>query len=190
MNVIKFRFTTNNYKKTNNNNFTQEGIIILYLMKTPERSRTSRDPQLYSPFVCYGLRDTQINFVMSRDVMSSYCCVTWSHTIGHKDFTWEFNSGKSLKITFADLVTLTFDLRPWPTIPTYVISRSTSMPKIKVIGQTVQPWEYTHTDRNTAPILWPRPLTREVKITEACGWLDNEFFLVCVVFLKELFICH
>ena len=35
------------------------------------------------------------------------------------------------------------------------MSRSTSIPKIEVIG---------HTDRKTAPILLPRPLTREVKI--------------------------
>ncbi len=31
---------------------------------------------------------------------------------------------------------LTFDLRPWPTIPAYLRSQATYMPKIKVIGQT------------------------------------------------------
>ncbi len=29
-----------------------------------------------------------------------------------------FSAGKSLEITFSDLITLIFDLRPWPTIPT------------------------------------------------------------------------
>ncbi len=52
--------------------------IFLLLMKTPERSRTSRDPQLYSPFAPKSFcllqieRHTQINYVMSRDVMTSY----------------------------------------------------------------------------------------------------------------------
>ncbi len=47
-------------------------------LKTPERSRTSRDPQLYSPFAPKSFcllrieRHTQINYVMSRDVMTSY----------------------------------------------------------------------------------------------------------------------
>ncbi len=54
-------------------------------------------------------------------------------------------------------LTLIFDLRPWHTIPAYSRSRSTSMQKIKVKGQIVQPWEcpQTHgrTDRRTLPIL-------------------------------------
>ncbi len=50
-------------------------------MKTPERSHISRDPQLYSPFAQKSFcllwieRHTQINYVMSRNVMTSYCHV-------------------------------------------------------------------------------------------------------------------
>ncbi len=46
-------------------------------------------------------------------------------------------------------LTLTFDLRPWPTIPAYSRSRSASMPKIKVKGQTVLPWELWQTNKQT-----------------------------------------
>ncbi len=46
-----------------------------------------------------------------------------------------------------DLVTLTFHLRLWPAIPAYLRSRSTYIPKIKVIGQAVWPWECSQTDR-------------------------------------------
>ena len=52
--------------------------LTLLLMKTPERSRTSRDPQLYSPFaqkpfcLLWIERHAQINYVMPCDVMTSY----------------------------------------------------------------------------------------------------------------------
>ena len=121
-----------------------------------------RSPIVQSFYLLWIERHTQINYVMSRDVMisyrdvmPSYCRVTWSHTTGHNDFTLEFPSGKSLEITFADVVTLPFDLRPWPTIPILVRSSSTPLPKIKVIGQTVRPREctqthtHTHTERQT-----------------------------------------
>ncbi len=51
--------------------------------------------------------------------------------------------------TFYYRVTLTFDLRPWPTIPAQLRSRSNPMPKIKVIGQTVQTGELGQTNRQT-----------------------------------------
>ncbi len=41
---------------------------------------------------------------------------------------------------------LTFDLQPWPTIPSQPSSRSTYILNIKVVGQTVQPWECPQTD--------------------------------------------
>ncbi len=128
-------------------------------MKTPERSRTSCVSQIVQSFCakvlfCYG-QDTH-KFIMwchvtswhhtvtSPDVMTSYCDVTCSHTKGHNDLTWNFPSGKSLEITLSDLFTLTFDLRPWPTIPAKLRSRSNFIPKIKVIGPTVWPWEVNH----------------------------------------------
>jgi len=61
-------------------------------------------------------------------------------------------------------LTLTFILRPWPTIPGYPRSRSTLMPKIKVKGQTVQTGEcpqqtdtYAHTWTNGRTHTWTLP---------------------------------
>ncbi len=57
------------------------------------------------------------------------------------------------------------DLDLWPTTLTYspnLRAGWTPIPKIKVVGQTVRPWECWQTHRHTGPILWPRPLTREV----------------------------
>ena len=139
-------------------------------MKTPECSHTSRVPPLYSPFakkvffLCYGLKDTHkfntcirwchyvmswCNTVTSPNVMTSYCDVTWSHTIGHNDLTWEFNSGKDLEITLCDL-----DL--WPATLTY----NPNLAKVKVNfrtktqghrsnGLVVRVYTDTHTHRQT-----------------------------------------
>ncbi len=46
-------------------------------------------------------------------------------------------------------LTLTFDLRPWPTIPVYPGSRSTLTPNIKEIGQLVQTGEHKQTNKQT-----------------------------------------
>ena len=64
----------------------------------------------------------------------------------------------------------------WPTtsifgMDWFINVSSAPIPKIKVKGQTVWPWECSQTDRQTerrqAPILWPRTLTREVKTAES-----------------------
>ena len=61
-------------------------------------------------------------------------------------------------------------------VPLAIPNCTVLLPKSPFVcyGLRVQPWEYTHThtdtqterqtDRNTAPIIWPRPLTREVMI--------------------------
>ncbi len=60
--------------------------------------------------------------------------------------------------TFGRL-TLTLDLRPWPTIPAYPRLRSTPIQKIEVKGQTVQPrarWQANrHTNGRTLPSALP-----------------------------------
>ena len=53
------------------------------------------------------------------------------------------------KITFFDLVTLTFDLWPWPFNSSEILSRSMSVKNFEAICQTVQPWERWITDRHT-----------------------------------------
>ncbi len=57
-------------------------------------------------------------------------------------------------------------------------SRSTPIPKIKVIGQTARPWKCSYTDRKTGPIVLPRPLTREVIIICYQNFICFVFFSV------------
>ncbi len=57
-------------------------VEIQDTMKTPERSRTSRVPPLYSPFAQKSFcllwieRHTQMHYLMAHDVMTSYRGVT------------------------------------------------------------------------------------------------------------------
>ena len=59
----------------------------LLKMKTPERSHTSRVPPLYSPFAQKSFcllwieRHTQMRYLTSRDVMTSYYGITWRHDV-------------------------------------------------------------------------------------------------------------
>ncbi len=133
------------------------------VMKTPERSRTPRVSQIVQtfcpkvPFLLRIERRTQIHYVTSHDIMTSYCDLTWHHDVilwchmksHHRPWWLHMGSpfSKSLEITFSDLVSLTFDLRPWPTILAYPRSGSIFMPKIKVICQTVQTGELGQTHR-------------------------------------------
>ncbi len=48
--------------------------------------------------------------------------------------------------TFFFRMTLTFDLKPWPSIPGQPRSRPTLLPKILVVGQTIQKLEHKHAD--------------------------------------------
>ncbi len=68
-----------------------------------------------------------------------------------------------------ELVTLTLDLWPWPHNSAKNLSQVFPTPSFVTLGQMVQSWErwltdthtHTHTHRQTGPILYPRPLTRE-----------------------------
>ncbi len=60
------------------------------------------------------------------------------------DRPWPWPFTLTLKQGNSEVKTRFFGLRPWPTMP-----RSTLIPKIKVIGQTVQPWEVWQTGRRT-----------------------------------------
>ncbi len=136
-------------------------------MKTPERWRPSRVAPSLSVF-------------LPKDLLSLirpwHLDVTWRH-----DFTWQLchgNTGllflrlhhqKVGKSHFFNVATLTFDLRPWPSNSSKILSRSIPTSNFRSLSQTVQPWERwitdrhtnTQTHRQTGPILYPRPLTRE-----------------------------
>ena len=126
-------------------------------------------PKLYRPFAqklcCVFVVDWETHTNSLCDVMISIRDLTWHHDIilwchmkshhRHNDFTWEFPSGKAWESHF-------LTLWPWPLA--YNPSLAKVIPKIKIIGQTVRPWECWHTHRQTALILLPRPLTSEVII--------------------------
>ena len=58
-------------------------------------------------------------------------------------------TGSNRSINNFHCLTLTFDLRSWPTIPGYPRSRSILMPKIKVKGPTIQTGERPQTNGRT-----------------------------------------
>ena len=79
-------------------------------MKMPEDWRTFRVPQLTvllpkSSFFIMWRHVTSWWHIMTS--LTSWCHVTWSHTIGHNDFTWEFILAKVWKSHC--------DLDLWPT---------------------------------------------------------------------------
>ncbi len=126
--------------------------------------------------------------VASHDATRSDCDVTSSHPRPcHSDGTSHLSIVLNYYVMEFYLVALTFDLRPWPTIAAYLRSRSTPMPKIKVIGQAVWPVRVL-THKHAAPILWPRPLTQEVKIDRkhtstkmlrhVFGWPGSSRFII------------
>ncbi len=100
--------------------------------------------------------------------------VTWRHLMSQKcDMTcyviikWTVHSFSPLyasKITFFNLVTLTFDLWPWVSNSSEILSRYTPPPILVSVCQTVRLWECSQTggqmDRRTVPKTLPRPLTR------------------------------
>ncbi len=109
--------------------------INLSWKKMPQRSRTSRVSQIVPSFWpkvpifvmdWETYTDSLCDITLHHDIipwppLTSWrhtLTSLWSHILGHNDFTLEFPSDKSLEITFSDLVTLNFDLQPWPTIPT------------------------------------------------------------------------
>ena len=86
---------------------------------------------------------------------------TLDHLFWHKAENWIF-------FTFLTLVTLTFDLWPWPSNSSYIWWFLMCVPNFRSIGTTVWPWERRqmdrHTHRHMGPIILPLPLTWEVKI--------------------------
>ncbi len=59
------------------------------------------------------------------------------------------NLSETSEITFFNLVSLTFDLWPWPSNSSKILSSSMPPPNIGCVCQTVQPWERSQTDRHT-----------------------------------------
>ncbi len=76
---------------------------------------------------------------VTSGVMTKWLCAIY---IGH-------TIGKSRKITFFKIATLTFDLWPWPSNLSEVLSKAMFLPNFRSVAQTVQSWERWQTDRQT-----------------------------------------
>ncbi len=95
-----------------------------------------------------------------RDVTwrTSWRDVMWHDGMTSDDvYSWQnvqrFNPSETSEITFFNLVTLTFDLWPWPSNSFEILWRSMPPPNFGSLCQTFQLWErsqtgaHTHTDR-------------------------------------------
>ncbi len=102
---------------------------------------------------------TRTNFAHARAQKLLYARV-WNsrHTLFTRDCDYTPNAQVKLpEITFFDLVTLTFDLWPWPSNSFEILSKYTAVPNIGSVGPMVQSWErrqthtrtHTHTHRQT-----------------------------------------
>ncbi len=105
----------------------------LFPMKTPERSRTSH----IGHFLVLSFQNSLFDVIMWCHMTSRLHTVMSRHRPCHSDGTRHLSIVLNYYVMKFYLVT-------------------------KIIGQMIQPGEcsQTHTDRKTAPILWPRPLTR------------------------------
>ncbi len=84
---------------------------------------------------------------------------SWRHTVRSHDIiimSWQsepaqINPSENPKITFFNLATLSFDLWPWPSNLSEILSRSTPPPNFWSVCQTVRLWEswQTHTHAYT-----------------------------------------
>ncbi len=108
-------------------------------MKTPERWR---------PF---------LRCVLFANVFAERC-----HGVTSWQNTKRLNPPETSEFTFFNLVTLTFDLWPWPSKSSEILSRSMPPPNFAIgsLRQTVQPWERSQTDRHTHRRDWFYTLDR------------------------------
>ena len=122
-------------------------------MKTPERWRSlprcallvSILAQKWSKDVKMSRRDVtwRHDVVLSRHMTLGvltkwFCAIYIGHTIE-----------KVRKSRFFRMATLTFDLWPWPSNSSEILSRSIPTPNFRSVAQSVQPWECWLTDRHT-----------------------------------------
>ncbi len=118
--------------------------------------------------------------VMWRYGVTSCVVMVWRH-IKLLYMSWESESTQvtpceTLKITFFNLVTLTFDLWPWHLDSSKILARSTPVPNFGCLRQTDQPWECwltdAHTHRHTAT-----QTHRRDRFYTLYRWRGREIFL-------------
>ncbi len=159
--------------------------MILHILKTPERSCTSRAGifKVIFPkwryFLCHMMARRQADKT------------SWQHTIG-QGFVWCLSNLKKVSRIAQKSHFLAW--WPWPLIydldhqiwPRYGPSRNTRQISCLYVKRFSRENADRQTDRQTALILWPRSLTREVinseieihtmKLTARKGWWISIWF--------------
>ncbi len=122
-------------------------------MKTPERWRALPRRALFVSILAKKSSKGCQDVMPWRHTMTS-----WRRTVTSRDVTWRqvswqtgsvIHPSETSEITFFNLATLTFDLWPWPSNSSEILSRSTPPPNFGSVCQTVQPWERSQTDTRT-----------------------------------------
>ncbi len=125
-------------------------------MKTPERWRALPRRALFVSILAQK-SSTDVK-TSCRSTMTSYCDVTWRHDVMlwchmtsgvMTNWLCVIHPSETSEITFFNLATLTFDLWPWPSNSSEILSRSMPPPNFGSVCQTVQPLERWMTDRRT-----------------------------------------
>ena len=98
---------------------------------------------------------------------------SWHHTIVYCFVSGHLNQ-KTIEITLFSEVTLNFDLWPWPSNSSKILSRLISLSNFMTIGQTVQPWERSQTDTQT-----DRHTDEPVFITSTADAGGNKPIFIC-----------
>ncbi len=122
-------------------------------MKTPERWRALPRRALFVSILAQkSSKDVKTS---RRDVTWRYDVVLWRHMMSGVMTKWlcaiyiGHTITKSQKITFFKMVTLPFDLWPWLSNLSEILSRAMFLPNCRSVAQTVQPWERWQTDTQT-----------------------------------------
>ena len=131
-------------------------------MKTPERWRALPRRALFVSILAQIRQRMSRRHALtswrrtttSRDVMTSYCDVTWRHAVTSYDVrlqsgTTQDNPSGTPENDVFNMATLTFDLWPWPSNLAEILPRSITTPNFVTLGQTVRLWERSLTDRQT-----------------------------------------
>ena len=119
--------------------------MLLHLPRAgpvPQQNQKTDDFMLWRHAWCHDAMSWRHDVILWRHDVIPWCHITSQcHTMMQKL--------KTHHITIFDLVTLTFDLWPWPSNLSGILSRSIPVSNFVTVRQSVQPWECPETDRQT-----------------------------------------
>ncbi len=124
------------------------------MMKTPERWRALPRRALFvSVLAQKSPKDVKTSWrdvmMLYHDVMTSYRDITWRRMMSGvmTKLLCAIHPSETSEIMFFNVTTLTFDLWPWPSKPSDILSRSMPPPNLGSVCQRVHRQTDIHTDR-------------------------------------------